>query len=214
MQVEVIPNGVDIDYFSPGSEVQNPGGDGMSIGVFGCMSFPPNADGVLYLVDEILPKIRRQLPDLKLYVVGRKPPEAIRSLAHRPGVIVTGDVDDMREYYRRVSVVVSPTRLGSGIKNTVLQAMSMAKSVVATSQSIRAIESDGGEYLAVADEPREFAERVIALLRDAALRHRMGSNARKLIERKYSWDAHAAAFQRLYEGICLHRSQVHPAVLT
>jgi len=155
----------------------------------------------LHFTLKIYPLIRNEVPDVEFYIVGRKPPKSVLSLRKKEGVIVTNEVADMREYYEKTSVVVSPMRLGSGIKNTVLQAMSMAKPIVATPQAARAIAAENDVHLMIAERPLEFARKVICLLKNRPMREKLGKNARNLVVSKYSWKSHAEAFQKLYENI-------------
>lgn len=201
LPIEVIPNGVDIEYFSPEKIKEDDVSRRPSIGLFGGMDFKPNVDAALHFTFEIYPLIKTEVPDVKFYIVGREPPKSVWSLTKQEGVIVTGEVTDMREYYEKTSVVVSPIYLGSGIKNTVLQAMSMAKPIVATPQAVRAIAVEDGIHLMVAEDASEFALKVTCLLRNESLREKLGQNARNLVVSKYSWQSHAEAFQRLYEGV-------------
>jgi glycosyltransferase involved in cell wall biosynthesis len=206
LRIEIIPSGVDIEYFKQG-ELNAESSIQPAVGFFGSVDFLPNVDAVIYFVSEIYPMIKKAIPDIKFFIVGRNPTVQIKSLADNKSIFVTGEVDDIREYYQKVSVVVAPTRLGSGIKNTVLQAMSMSKPVVTTTQAVKAIDAEDGVHLMIADESNKFAEKVIAVLENKKLQETLGNNARDLIVRRYSWESHANAFQSLYESILLKKSQ-------
>jgi sugar transferase (PEP-CTERM/EpsH1 system associated) len=202
LRIEIIPNGVDSEYFSAEYIKDDKISERPSIGLFGVMNYPPNVDAVSYFITEIYPLIKAEVPDVLFYIVGRDPTKTVMSLLDREKIVVTGEVEDFRVYYNKVSVVVIPTRIGSGIKNTVLQALSMSKPVVATSQAVRAITSaEDGVHLMVANEPVEFAKKVICLLKNRTLREEFGENARKLVVNKYSWQAHADAYHKLYSDI-------------
>ena len=201
LRIEIIPNGVDFEYFDAKyAKDENLSGN-PSIGLFGVMRFPPNVDAALYFMSEIYPLIKAEVPDVQFYIVGRYPIKSVMSLANGKDVIVTGEVEDIRAYYNKVSVVVVPTRSGSGIKNTVLQAMSMSKPIVTTPQAVRAITVENDVHLMIASEPVEFAKKVIRLLKNKSLREELGKNARRLIVNKYSWEAHIIAYQNLYNSI-------------
>lgn len=203
LKVKVIPNGVDIEYFKKSAQGKS---EPLSIGIFGGMNFAPNLDAALFFLKEIYPLIRKTLP-VKLYIVGRTPSGKLSAYSGKNGVIVTGETDDMRVYYEKVSVVVSPVRLGSGIKNTVLQAMAMSKPVVATSQAVRAIGVTNGVDISIADTPANFSAAVIELLSKREVAERIGVQARELIEENFSWEHHAEVFQNLYQEVISCRSK-------
>lgn len=179
----VVPNGVDSEHFAPqGALPQDP-----SLIFEGNMSFGPSVDAVVYLCGEILPKIRSQVPGVKLFVVGRNPTEEVRQL-ERADVIVTGSVDDVRPYLDRASVFVCPMRKGAGIKNKLLQAWAMAKPVVATSIAAAGLNAYQGHNMLIADEPDEFAAHVISLLRSPIERKNFGLRGRESVLRDYTWN--------------------------
>jgi glycosyltransferase involved in cell wall biosynthesis len=159
------------------------------------MDWMPNEDGVLYFLHSVLPLIRREIPEVSFTIVGRKPSEKLRAAAASdPGVHVTGTVDDIRPYVRKGSVYVVPLRIGSGTRLKIFEAMAMGKPIVSTTLGAEGLPiSDGGD-ISIADSPEVFAKEVCALLRDPQERRRLGSAARELVERHYSWPSVAAEF--------------------
>jgi glycosyltransferase involved in cell wall biosynthesis len=162
------------------------------------MSFPPNVTAVLHYYQQILPHIRRELPQVRLIVAGRDPAPEIAALASDPYVTVTGYVDDMRPWLARSCVMICPMTSGSGIKNKVLEALAMARPVVATTLGIEALEVTDQCELVIADQPAEFAAAVLRLLRDPDVRKRMGAAGRQLVMQRYTWDACAASYDAIY----------------
>lgn len=195
--VHVTPNGVDAAYFAPLDLPE----DSESIIFTGAMSFPPNVTAVLHFYQNILPLIRRELPNVRLVIAGRDPSPAIAALASDPFVTVTGFVDDMRPWLARASLMVCPMVMGSGIKNKVLEALAMARPVVATTMGVEALEVTSGHELMIADTAAEFARATLALLRDSAARRRMGAAGRDLVLRRYTWDACAASYDAIYSQL-------------
>jgi polysaccharide biosynthesis protein PslH len=181
--VIIVPNGVDSEYFSPLGLPE----DYPSLIFEGNMSFGPSADAVAYFCAEIFPLIKAQLPQTKLWIVGRNPTEEVRNL-HADQVIVTGSVDDVRPYLDRASVFVCPMRKGAGIKNKILQAWAMAKPVVATSIAAGGLSATPGENIVIADEPRSFAHQVNCLLQNPELRQVLGQRGRETVLRDHTWD--------------------------
>ena len=165
------------------------------------MSFPPNVTAVLHFYQNILPLIRRELPNVRLIIAGRDPAPSIAALASDPFVTVTGFVDDMRPWLARAGLMVCPMVMGSGIKNKVLEALAMARPVVATTMGVEALEATSGHELMIADTAEEFARATLALLRDSAARRRMGAAGRDLVLRRYTWDACAASYDAIYSQL-------------
>src|SRR5262249_2477791 len=200
--VHVTPNGVDAGYFAPLDLPEQP----ETIIFTGAMSFPPNVTAVLHFYHDILPLIRRELPNVHFVIAGRDPAPQIAALAIDSLITVTGFVEDMRPWLARASLMVCPMVMGSGIKNKVLEALAMARRVVATTMGVEALEVASGHELAIADTPTAFAAATLALLRDAAARRRMGAAGRELVLRRYTWDACAASYDAIYSQLAAQRT--------
>lgn len=185
--LQPLPNGVDLAYFAP-----QPGE--MSVGqpriVFtGVMDYWPNVQAVQWFADAVLPRIRAAVPGATFVIVGSKPTDDVRRLAERPGIEVTGFVDDVRQYLANAALCVVPLKIARGVQNKVLEAMAMGKAVVCTSQSLEGIRARNGADVVVADEEADFADQVVRLLRSPADAAVLGANARRCVEQGYSWDA-------------------------
>jgi sugar transferase (PEP-CTERM/EpsH1 system associated) len=189
--ITTVPNGADVEYWTPGEN----GAEPSSILYFGNLSWPPQADAAIYFHDKILPLVRQRVPDVKFYIAGQNPPEAVKALAS-DCVIVTGFVPDMRQYIARASVVVMPLRAGAGTKHRVFQALCMKKPVVCTAVAAEGIALTHGETAMIADDPETFANATISLLQNAALRQRLGERGRQLVLDRYDW---RAIYERLEE---------------
>lgn len=193
--VTCIPNGVDSEYFAPSEGLKK----GNHLIFTGVMDYFPNVDGISWFCQEILPLIRRQVPELQLTICGSRPVGQITRLQRIPGVTVTERVPDVRPYLDRADVAVVPLRIGRGIQNKVLEAMSMALPCVTTRTACMGIEAKDGRDLLVANDPSEFARHVVRLLSDDAARKRLGTNARATIKKHYSWAAPLAKLSRVIE---------------
>lgn len=180
--IYVIPNGVDMDFFSPSDAVSEP----HSLVFTGMMGYVPNYDGILYFINQIMPIVKKKYPDLKLYVVGKNPPSSVREKAS-DNIVVTGFVDDVRPYVHRSSVYIVPLRSGGGTRLKVLEALAMKKPVVTTSIGCEGIDVVHDEHLKIADEPEIFAEQVIRLIEDRKEAGRLAESGYELVDRKYKW---------------------------
>ena len=190
----MVPNGVDTDYFKPMSVSSGK----LSVIFTGGMAWHPNVDAVLYFYSEILPIVKKSVPELEFYVVGMNPVKAVRDLAADKSVVVTGFVPDIRPYLAQSAVVVCPLRISFGIKNKVLEAMAMGKPVVGTPPSYDGIDVSYGRDAIVARDPAEFAAKVVDFLKDGRMRAEIGQNAREFVEKKYSWERRALEYEQVF----------------
>lgn len=198
----VIPPSVEIDYFkSIGVSEEN-----SSILFTGTMNHPPNYLSAIYFAKKIHPLIKKEIPEIKLYIVGRSPEKRLIELGKKDGsIIVTGAVPDVRPYFSKASVFVNPIIVDDGgVKNKVLEAMAMGKAIVSTSIGARDLGFKDGESILIADDEKDFTEKVIMLLKDENERKRIGRNARKFVEENHSWDKRTdelyEAFKKVVEG--------------
>ena len=192
----VVPNGVDTSYFCPEPESPEP----YSLVFTGMMGYMPNYDGMLWFLGGVLPLIRQQIPGVTMRIVGSLPPR--RLLQHAgPQVTVTGYVEDVRPYVRRSSVYVVPLRMGGGTRLKVLEAMAMQKPVVTTSVGCEGIAVQDGEHVAIADDPRQFADTVVALLRNRAHRERIAQAGHQFVRANYEWSVVVPVIGRVYERL-------------
>ena len=184
-KLESVPIGVDTEFFRP-VERDKASHNILSIGT---MYWPPNIDSMLYFAGNIMPLIRKQLPDCTLTIAGARPSPAVKALAADPGISVTGYIDDVRDVARNCGVFVVPLRSGSGVRVKLLNAFAMGLPVVSTSVGAEGLEVRDGRELLIADTPADFADAVIRVLTDADLAQKLGLNAQALVQAKYSWDS-------------------------
>ncbi len=177
------PNGVDSEYFSPATETYDPD----LICFTGRFDYFPNQRGAVYFSREVLPLIRQRRPDARFTIVGAEPPAFIRELAELPGVEVTGTVPDIRSYVRNAAVSVAPLDIARGTQNKILEAMAMGVPVVASEQASKGVDAVAGEHILVAGNTREYADAVVQLLEDRALRTGFADRARARVLSNHSW---------------------------
>jgi sugar transferase (PEP-CTERM/EpsH1 system associated) len=185
-KLHAVNNGVDTDYFSPERPYENPfPAEALPLVFTGAMDYWPNIDAVVSFVTSVLPAIRNAFPNAGFWIVGSNPARAVLDLAAQPGVTVTGRVPDVRPYLAHAKAVVAPLRIARGIQNKVLEAMAMAKTVVATPQAAEGIEGEAGRnYLVGA-----FGEAFIALTKQALspASPNLGAHARGYVLATYHW---------------------------
>jgi polysaccharide biosynthesis protein PslH len=197
----VIPNGVDIEFFVPtGYEPDEP-----ALLFTGNYDYAPNLDAALRLVRDIFPRIRRKVPQARLYLVGSNPPPELLAYASDT-VEITGRVPDIRPYFEQALIFVSPLRLGAGIKNKVLEAMAMQKPVVATPLSCDGIPVRSGHNVLLAVEDDDFGAAIFRLFKDGKLRRQLGQQGRQLIKEHFTWQRVAAQYEDLYRQVIEERT--------
>ncbi len=199
-KIFVVPNGVDTKEYAPsdGASVKLSSRHSCDLVFTGKMDYRPNIDAALWFADEILPRVREQLPDARFVIVGQSLHARLQSLARRDAVMLTGRVDDVKPYIARACVYVAPLRMGGGTRLKVLQAMAMAKPIVSTTLGCDGIAVQHGREVLLADTSTAFADAVIRLARDASLQHELGANARALAVTRYDWSLIAPLMEALY----------------
>jgi glycosyltransferase involved in cell wall biosynthesis len=193
--VTTVPSGADIEFFRPLDHIPT---EENSVVYFANFGWPPQDDAALYFHDEILPRVRREIPGVRLTLAGKTPPEPIRRLAS-DRVTVTGQVPDIREYIQRAAVVVLPLRVGAGTKHRVFQALAMEKALVTTSVGAEGIALEHGKTAMITDDPDQFAAHTVALLKNPALRRALGKAGRELVVTRYDWGANYARLETVFQ---------------
>jgi len=195
LSIDVIPNGIDLYTFRKARVSRK----ARALLFVGNYEYPPNVDAALRLAHEIFPKVRAQIPDVKLWLVGNAPPPELQALAS-DSIKVTGRVPDVRPYLARAAAFVCPLQLGVGIKNKVLEALAIGCPVIATPLSVDGIDAQNGRDVLIASADK-MTETVINLLKNSDLQRQLAENGRKLVEEKYSWERVAALYENLYHDI-------------
>jgi sugar transferase (PEP-CTERM/EpsH1 system associated) len=194
--IEPIGNGVDAEYFAPAAGRASPFAAGELPIVFtGAMDYWPNVDAVSWFAREVVPELRRTHPTLRFHIVGRNPARDVQALAC-DGVVVSGTVPDVRPYLQHAAVVVAPLRLARGIQNKVLEAMAMARPVVASAACVQALGARPGIDLLAAVEPPDFLREIRALLSDASRAQAIGRAGRQRVVEHFSWATHMGRIER------------------
>jgi glycosyltransferase involved in cell wall biosynthesis len=196
-KIAVLPNGVDLEYFAFTNGDRAP----ETLAFSGKMSYHANVAAASSLVQEVMPLIWAKRPGVKLEIVGKNPPKAIRALAKDDRVRVTGFVPDLRPYLARATVSTSPMQYSVGIQNKVLEAMATGTPVVASHQACSALTVQDGSHILVADNPATFAEQVLRLLDDATLRREIAINGRNYVEERHDWRAIADNLENIYAEV-------------
>ena len=203
IRTAAIPTGVDTNYFTPNGHGERPD----HLVFSGSMDWHPNEDAIGYFADAILPRIRADVPGVSVTVVGRNPGARLRELASRTGIVLTGTVTDVRPAMAEAAVYVVPLRAGGGTRLKIFEALAMAKPVVSTTVGAEGLSLEPGRHFVAADDPGEFADAVVGLLRDPQKRRTLGQAGRDLVETYYSWPTVAREFEQRCEGVVAQHAQ-------
>lgn len=177
-KITTIPNGIDTTHFQPQEKTKN-----YDIGFVGNMGYPPNVDAAEYLVNEIMPLLRS---DIRVVIAGARPAKRVKLLANK-NVEVTGWVEDVRNAYAKTKVFVAPLWLGTGQQNKILEAMAMGIPCVTSRAVNNAIGAIDGQQILVADNEKEFCQKIELLLSDKILYNSIRNNALTFVQETYSW---------------------------
>ncbi len=198
--IDVLPNGVDLEYFTPSPAPRDPD----TIVFTGKMSYHANVTAALFLVNDIMPLIWRERPGVRLQIVGKDPQSQVRNLAIRApqsSICVTGAVPDIPPYLWQAQVAVVPIVYGAGSQFKVLEAMACGTPVVATPQAVSALQVTDGEHLLVGDGAAAFARQTLRLLQDAELRRRIGTAGRQFVECNHDWNKIVERLEEIYQQL-------------
>jgi sugar transferase (PEP-CTERM/EpsH1 system associated) len=200
-KVEALPNGVDLDYFSPELTPQGATDPATTKLVFsGAMDYWPNIEGAVWFAREVFPAVRQAVPAAVFCIAGRNPDTTVTDLRQLPGIEVTGTIPDMRTHLASATLCVAPLMIARGIQNKVLEAMAMHKAVVATPGAATGLKAVPDEEIVVAENAAEMATQIIGLLKNPEKRQRIGASARRYVEREHCWDKHLGRLNELIEA--------------
>lgn len=180
-EILIVPNGVDHDYYKPQEREKK-----YDIVFTGNMAYPPNVNAVEYLANQILPIVWQQLPDVKMYIAGATPDPRVKKVAS-DNIIISGWLDDMRDAYAQSKVFIAPMRIGTGLQNKLLEAMSMRLPCITTSLANNSLHAENGKEILVGNDENELANHIINLLTDKVKADELAQNGYDFVHRVYDW---------------------------
>jgi len=150
----------------------------------GGMHWPPNSEGLRWMVQNVLPIVREQIPDVELLAVGKDPPSDLQNTG---GLSLPGYVEDVEPIWDGCRVFVVPLLSGGGMRVKILDAWAHGLPVVSTSIGAEGIEIKAGDNILIADTPAGFAQAIVRILRDDELAGQLGASGRKTVQDTYNW---------------------------
>ena len=197
-EVYDVPTGVDTEFFRPSGKRER---RAENLVFTGSMDWLPNEDAIRYFTEQILPRVKQEVPGVTLTVVGRNPYPGLLELSKRdPAVIVTGRVDDVRPYMEEAAVYIVPLRIGGGTRLKIYEAMAMEKPIVSTSIGAEGLPVENGQEIVLADTPETFADAVVKLIKQPKLADEIGQRAAAKVRQNFGWDKVAESFAAICES--------------
>ena len=206
-EILLVPNGVDFDYFSRHQDIESLSlGDSKTFSLVFCgnLSYAPNVDAARYLVREVMPLVWQKRSSTTLLLAGASPKASVRELAS-DRVTVIPTLPDIRSAYSAASIFVAPMRIGSGLQNKLLEAMSMQLPCVTTSLANAALRATPGTHLLLGDTPEALADNILQLLTDNELATRLASEGNAFVRQHYSWPAAVQPLENIFNGLVVSK---------
>ena len=198
LKIDVISNGIDTKKHQP-LELKlfntKP-----SLLFVGSLGYAPNADGIVWFCKEILPRLRNEISDIQVWIVGISPPPEVTRLSSDE-VHVTGRVGNVVPYYEQCAISIVPLRAGGGTRLKILESMALGRPVVSTNIGCEGLEVVDGRHLLIGDSPEQFAHSIIRLLKDPTLYRQIAESARKLVADRYDWDVIVEKLLNVYSSL-------------
>lgn len=190
-KIHIIPNGVDHDFFSPMERKKE-----YDLVFAGNMAYPPNVDAANFLVKEIMPIVWKEKPDSKVLLAGASPDRRVLALKSEK-VVVSGWMDDIREAYASARVFIAPMRIGTGLQNKLLEAMSMKIPSITTKLANDALKAKDGEEVLIGNDANALAQNILKLLRDSEFYTKLAINGFQFVNTEYSWEESTAKLEKI-----------------
>jgi glycosyltransferase involved in cell wall biosynthesis len=194
-KIEVIPNGVDWEYFSPLKKEKS-----FDLIFIGNMAYPPNIDAAEFLAKEIMPLVWKKIPEAILLLAGASPHLRVSSL-YSERIKVSGWLDDIREAYSSGKIFIAPMRIGTGLQNKLLEAMAMKIPCITTPLANDALQAENGKQILIGSSAGELAECVLKLLENENLYNELAVNGQQLVRKQFSWEEYTEKLHKIINGI-------------
>lgn len=197
-RIDVVANGVDVERFSL---VKREKLDRPTVLFVGTFKWLPNIDAVEYLVAEIWPLIKKNVPEARLWIVGHSPTDKVLDFGRRVDIKVSSDVVDITTAYANAHVLLAPIRSGKGTRYKVLEAMATGTPVVTTPLGAEGLEITPGQDVLIGHNSQELANKTIKLLQNTKLQKTISNRAKTVVGQKYGWSVISKKLNELYRQI-------------
>ncbi len=192
-QIAIVRNGVDFEFFTPRNTEKK-----YEVVFTGNMHYPPNVDAARFLVKEVMPLVWKERPATSVLLAGANPDPAVKALADRQ-VFVSGWLDDIRDAYASSMLFIAPMRIGTGLQNKLLEAMSMKIAAITTPLANEALEATPGKEIMVGETAEDLAKSILKLLEDNNFRNQLAENGHAFVKKNFSWEGATAPLLNMIE---------------
>ncbi len=190
--IEIVANGVDESFLNyPKKEDKK-----YDLLFSGNMSYPPNIESAVYIVEKILPLVKKQIPNIQLMIAGTSPTSKIIALRSN-NVLVSGWVKDIKEIYASSKIVIAPMQTGTGLQNKLLEAMAMGIPCISSTLANNALKAIHNENILVADSPEQYAACIIELINNTEKANDIARKGKNFVSINYGWDMMNAKLENI-----------------
>ena len=195
-KIKVLSNGVDTEYFTPDdNKVKS-----FELGFVGNMGYRPNILAAVFISKKLLSPLKKEMPDIRIKIAGARPDKKVIQLAGK-NTEITGYLKDIRDAYNDIKIFVSPIFTGIGQQNKILEAMSMKLPVITTTSVNNPIGANENTEILIADNKKEFTEKIKYLLNNPDEAKKIGERAREFVIQKYNWDVQSSKLNDILKNI-------------
>ncbi len=195
LNVGIVPNGVDTLFFS--QRLYRPDAKARTFLFVGNFNWLQNREAVAILVKEIWPRIKKQMADARLWIVGRSPTPEIKKFASLD-IRVSEDIEDIRSAYQTSQVLLAPLFGGGGTRYKILESMASRLPVVATQIGIEGIGAINKVHALISNDPDELAAMAVEVIRNRKLAGRISREAYELVARDFDWEVISSRLDNIY----------------
>jgi glycosyltransferase involved in cell wall biosynthesis len=196
-QIQIIPNGIEMDYYS--GDWGPPEPDTMIYA--GALTYHANLDAMQYFITDIFPIIKKRRPAVKLFITGKLNDSIKSKLPSDPQVIFTGYVEDVRPWIGKTWLSVIPLRIGGGTRLKILESLAMGIPVVSTRKGAEGLALVPGRDLLIGDIPEEFADEAVKIFENKELRDQLGKAGKSSTGSFYDWTLVGGRFLQYVDEI-------------
>jgi glycosyltransferase involved in cell wall biosynthesis len=207
VNIAIVPNGVDLEYFQPSATNEKENNKGLIFA--GGMGYYANREAVLYFLSEIWPLLREDDPNRPVTIIGRNPPKELLDATCNSNLFAPGFVDDVRPFFDAAKIYICPIKNGGGTRLKIIDALAMKKPLVATGLAVEGLDLVEGEHYLRAEKPTEFIENIKRLENDSNLCKKLSFAGRKFVENRYSWDLIGRNMEEAYWKVALDKNPLY-----
>lgn len=197
LKIDIVPNGIDIDYFSEKPKIESKIPKVLYVGNF---KWIQNVEAVKVLVEEVWPKVKKEVPNAKLRIVGMNITDAVRDYAS-DDIEITEGLSDIRDAYKKATVLVAPIKGPGGTRLKILEAMASSLPVVTTTVGAEGLEVKSGVDILVSDNMEELSSYTVKVLKDRFLAKKLGTYGKNFVQSNYIWEKSAIVLDKLYSEV-------------